>query len=163
MAKGKPLIVAVNGTPNPGGYTGVLVTLVKAGPYKVGWADGGGKGSAQGERLSAVGRPGPLAAAVAESQIQEGWAGVTVTLLMAGSHELGWADGAGKGRAQGESQLIAGRPGLLLAAIEKAPVQEGWAGVTIVLVDTFGIAENTGTVAVVCWELRANVLGTVKV
>lgn len=163
MGKGKPLIVAVNGKPNPGGYTGVLVTLVKASPYKVGWADGGGKGSAQGERLSAVGRPGPLAAAVSKLQIQGGWTGLTVTLLMAGSHELGWADGAGKGRAQGERLLIAGRRGLLLATIEEAPIQEGWAGVTIVLVDTFGIAENTGTVAVFFWESRANVLGTVDV
>ena len=70
--KGKLLIVAVDATPNPGGNTGVLVTLVKAGPFKLCWADLVGKGSAQGERLSAVGRPGPLAAAVAEAPIPEG-------------------------------------------------------------------------------------------
>ena len=75
----------------------MLVTLVNATPYKVGWVDGAGKGGAQGEWLSAVGRPGPLAAAVAEAPILGGggWAGVMITLVMAGSHELGWAYGAG--------------------------------------------------------------------
>ena len=53
----------------------MLVTLVNATPYKVGWVDGAGKGGAQGEWLSAVGRPGPLAAAIAEAPILGGGGG----------------------------------------------------------------------------------------